>query len=123
MTGVRYGLLDLDWLLASLRLWLPTGAGAATLAVDGAKGLTAVEGFFLARLYMYRQVYLHKAVRAAEVMVHAIFRRLAARYGAGEHVPGTPAPMAKLLRRETIEPREYLQLDDAALDVALAHYG
>jgi hypothetical protein len=122
MTGVRYGLLDLDWLLASLRLWLPTGAGEATLAVDGAKGLTAVEGFFLARLYMYRQVYLHKAVRAAEVMVHAIFRRLAARYGGGERVPGTPAPMAKLLRRETIEPREYLQLDDAALDVALAHY-
>lgn len=122
MTGVRYGLLDLDWLLASLRLWLPEGASEATLAVDGAKGLTAVEGFFLARLYMYRQVYLHKAVRAAEVMVHAIFRRLADRHAEGDSVAGTPAAMAKLLRGEPIEVREYLELDDPALDVAFAHY-
>ena len=34
MTGVRYGLLDLDWLMASLRLYLPAGASAATLAID-----------------------------------------------------------------------------------------
>jgi HD superfamily phosphohydrolase len=76
MTGVRYGLLDLDWLLAALRLYLPDGDHAAALAVDGEKGLTAVEGFFLNRLYMYRQVYLHKAVRAADAVSRALFRRL-----------------------------------------------
>lgn len=122
MTGVRYGLLDLDWLLASLRLYLPVGASSATLAVDGAKGLTAVEGFFLARLYMYRQVYLHKAVRSAEVMVHAIFRRLRALYEHGGQVEGTPEPIAKLLRGEPIETREYLELDDPGFDVALARF-
>ena len=98
MTGVRYGLLDLDWLLGSLRLYLPAGASAATLAVDGAKGLTAVEGFFLARLYMYRQVYLHKAVRTAEVTIRALFRG------------------------QTISTAEYLDLDDSALEVAMWHY-
>lgn len=122
MTGVRYGLLDLDWLLASLRLYLPPGASAATLAVDGAKGLTAVEGFFLARLYMYRQVYLHKAVRAAEVAIRALFRRLHERIGAGEVVPGTPAAIVAAFRRAPISTAEYLELDDAVLETALSHY-
>jgi uncharacterized protein len=123
MTGVRYGLLDLDWLLASLRLYLPAGASAATLAVDGAKGLTAVESFFLARLYMYRQLYLHKAVRAAEVTIRALFRRL------GElledqraAVPGTPAAIVELFGGRELSTREYLDLDDSTLDQALWHY-
>ncbi len=122
MTGVRYGLLDLDWLLTSLRLYLPTGASAATLAVDGAKGLTAVEGFFLARLYMYRQVYLHKAVRAAEVMVRALFRRLVELHEHGGVVPGTPEALAILLRGDELPIAMYLDLDDSAFDTALWHY-
>ncbi len=122
MTGVRYGLLDLDWLLASLRLYLPAGASAATLAVDGAKGLTAVEGFFLARLYMYRQVYLHKAVRAAEVAVRALFRRLHERLDAGEEVPGTPAAIVDSFRGRAISTAAYLDLDDTSLETALWHY-
>ena len=123
MTGVRYGLLDLDWLLGSLRLYLPAGASAATLAVDGAKGLTAVEGFFLARLYMYRQVYLHKAVRTAEVTIRALFRRLAERLrDDGRPVAGTPAPITALFRGQTISTAEYLDLDDSALEVAMWHY-
>lgn len=123
MTGVRYGLLDLDWLLASLRLYLPEGGSAATLAVDGAKGLTAVEGFFLARLYMYRQVYLHKAVRSAEVTVRALFRRLRELHEhPGASVPGTPAPLAAVLRGEALSTDDYLALDDALLETALWHY-
>ncbi|HET6583953.1 MAG TPA: hypothetical protein VFG69_10900, partial [Nannocystaceae bacterium] len=115
MTGVRYGLLDLDWLLASLRLYLPAGASAATLAIDGAKGLTAVEGFYLARLYMYRQVYLHKAVRAAEAVLRALFRRLA-RIGAQ---PGTPPALATLIGGDSIDTSDYLDLDDHALESAI----
>jgi HD superfamily phosphohydrolase len=122
MTGVRYGLLDLDWLLASLRLYLPAGASAATLAVDGAKGLTAVEGFFLARLYMYRQVYLHKAVRAAEVTIRALFRRLAERLAEG-HVPeGTPPAVTDSFRGVAISTDAYLDLDDARLENTFWHY-
>ena len=123
MTGVRYGLLDLDWLLASLRLYLPKGARAATLAVDGAKGLTAVEGFFLARLYMYRQVYLHKAVRTAEVTIRALFRRLASRLAEDQRaVPGTPVAICELFEGREISTGAYLDLDDSMLENALWHY-
>ena len=111
MTGVRYGLLDLDWLLQSLRLHVPSGAQSASLAVDGEKGLTAVEGFFLARLYMYRQVYLHKTVRAAETGIRSLFRRIA-EIG---HTDGVPLPWAHLLRGEAIDTADYLALDDHVL--------
>ena len=118
MTGVRYGLLDVDWLLASLRLYVPAGSTSAKLAVDGEKGLTAVEGFFLARLYMYRQVYLHKAVRAAEMMIRALFRRLCE---LGPE-PGTPPAIEAMLRGHAVPVGEYLRLDDYALGEAIAAY-
>ncbi|MCA9704308.1 MAG: HD domain-containing protein [Myxococcales bacterium] len=118
MTGVRYGLLDLDWLLAALRLYLPPGDTAAALAVDGEKGLTAVEGFFLNRLYMYRQVYLHKAVRAADAVSRALFGRLRA---LGPQ-PGTPPALETLLRGEAVGTAAFLQLDDAALQEAIRRY-
>lgn len=124
MTGVRYGTLDLDWLLASLRLHSTTPDEASgqspvtVLAVDGGKGLTAVEGFFLARLHMYRQVYLHKAVRAAEVMVRALFQRLL-ELGAPA---GTPPAMAKWLGGAKLNTQEYLSLDDQSLEVTWALY-
>ncbi len=118
MTGVRYGLLDLDWLLAALRLHLPPGEEAAALAVDGEKGLTAVEGFFLNRLYMYRQVYLHKAVRAADAVSRALFLRL---QNLGP-VPGTPPALEALLRGESVSTRAFLQLDDASLRAAVRVY-
>lgn len=118
MTGVRYGLLDVEWLMASLRLYTPGPGEPARLAVDGAKGLTAVEGFFMARLYMYRQVYLHKAVRAAEVLMSALFRRLAE---LGPE-PGTPTAITAMLEGSEIETKAYLALDDHSLEHALATY-
>ena len=118
MTGVRYGVLDLDWLLQSMRLMVAPGEQRARMAVDGEKGLTAVEGFFLGRLYMYRQVYLHKAVRAAESVMRALFRRLSEI----DPQPGTPAGMAKLLRGEAPAMGEFLDLDDHAFETALKQY-
>ncbi|MEM6989218.1 MAG: HD domain-containing protein [Myxococcota bacterium] len=118
MTGVRYGLLDLDWLLQALRLHVVPGQTAASLAVDGEKGLTAVEGFFLGRLYMYRQVYLHKAVRAAEAVLVALFRRLTDL----DRQPGTTAGLERLLRGQDVSVSTYLQLDDHAIEAALRAY-
>jgi len=115
MTGVRYGLLDLDWLLTALRLYLPPGGKAATLAVDGEKGLTAVEGFFLNRLYMYRQVYLHKAVRAADAVSRALFVRLHDL----DPQPGTPPALEALLRGRSVSTGAFLELDDSSLQSAI----
>ena len=47
------------------------------LAIEGRKGLPPIEGFFLARQFMYQQVYHHKATRAAESLIRAIFIRVA----------------------------------------------
>jgi hypothetical protein len=118
MTGVRYGVLDLDWLLQALRLYRAPGASSASLAVDGEKGLTAVEGFFLGRLYMYRQVYLHKAVRAAEVVMRALFLRLAEL----PPIAATPPGVQCLLDGRPLDSEALLELDDHVLDIAIRDY-
>jgi HD superfamily phosphohydrolase len=115
MTGVRYGLYDLPWLLRSIRV-VRNARGAATIAVDGSKGLPAVEGFFLARLFMYQQVYFHKASRAAESMIRALFARAAdlAKDGDGT-IADLPPVMDKMARGHRVTPGEYVSLDDGTL--------
>ncbi|MBL8602929.1 MAG: HD domain-containing protein [Myxococcales bacterium] len=113
MTGTRYGLYDLDWLLRSLRL--EPSRGGARLAVDGSKGLPAVEGYFLARLFIYQQVYFHKATRGAEAVLRAIFRRLADILGDGRVPAGTPQPLVAFARGEKVSVGAYLDLDDNVL--------
>jgi len=113
MTGTRYGVYDLDWLLRSLRLE-PDAAGPR-LAVDGNKGLPAVEGYFLARLFIYQQVYFHKATRAAEAVLRAIFRRLADVILDGRVPAGTPAQLTAFVRAQTVSVHDYLRLDDDQL--------
>src|SRR5690606_39405815 len=55
----------------------PCPAGEAPgLAIDGAKGLPAIEAFILARLFMFQQVYLHKATRSAEWMIRTILGQI-----------------------------------------------
>jgi len=76
-TGVRYGSFDLDWLLRSLRFGVPGRDGLApALAIDGSKGLPAIESFILARLFMFQQVYFHKASRASEWHFSRILARI-----------------------------------------------
>ena len=113
MTGVRYGLYDLPWLLRSLRV-THNAKGAATIAVDGSKGLPAVEGFFLARLFMYEQVYFHKASRAAERMIRAVFARAADLVREG-HSDALPPVLAKMALGQSVSPSEYVTLDDGTL--------
>ena len=75
MTGVRYGLYDLDWLLQALTVRVRRMA-AGSWRCEGRKGLPPAESFFLGRHFMYQQVYHHKATRAAEALVRAIFLRV-----------------------------------------------
>jgi HD superfamily phosphohydrolase len=121
-TGVRYGLYDLDWLLRSLR-FAPSGegavradaSGAPALAVDGAKGLRAIEAFMSARLFMFQEVYLHKAARAAEWMIRTILARAVMVLREGGSLDATPAAIASVARGEPISLADYLELDDGAL--------
>ena len=114
-TGVRYGVFDLDWLFRSLRFSPTENGEAPLLAIDGQKGLPAIEAFILARLFMFQQVYLHKATRAAEWMIRAILGRASLRIGEGMRLPGTPRAIELAAHGQAIVLADYLELDDAVL--------
>ncbi|MEY4577777.1 MAG: hypothetical protein RL701_2480 [Pseudomonadota bacterium] len=116
MTGVRYGIYDLDWLLRALSFGRIPGPDAEwVLAIEGRKGLPPIEGFFLARLYMYQQVYHHKATRAAEMLIRAIFLRVAALIRDGRVPAQTPTAVVASVRREPLPLGAYLAMDDVTL--------
>jgi HD superfamily phosphohydrolase len=115
MTGVRYGIYDLDWLLQALAFAeLPT-SGEWVLAIEGRKGLPPIEGFFLARQYMYQQVYHHKATRSAEALIRAIFIRAAELTAEGSLFTPMPIALANAVLGKPVSLGEYLALDDITL--------
>jgi len=120
MTGVRYGLFDLDWLLRSLRFAPTDEATAPSFAINGMKGLPAIEGFILARRFMFEQVYLHKATRAAESMIKAIFARAARVLLDGTRLDCVPTALELAARREPIPLGAYLDLDDIQVGAAFS---
>jgi HD superfamily phosphohydrolase len=126
MTGVAYGIYDLDWLLRALSFAeLPTEGGPAdrwVLAIEGRKGLPPIEAFFLARHFMYQQVYHHKATRAAECLVRAIFRRVAERIRDGAPPAAVPAALRAFVLAEPLDLPTYLELDDPMLMHCLAEW-
>ncbi len=119
-TGVRYGVFDLDWLLRSL-CFSPSKdeKQPPVLAIDGAKGLPAIEAFLIARLFMFQQVYLHKATRSAEWMIRAILSRAARLVGEGTRLEGTPRAIELAAHGQEIPLADYLELDDASLAMAM----
>lgn len=82
-TGVKYGLFDGERILETL---VPLKVGSVqhdlfaddrdgpVLAVN-AKGVLAVEEFLFSRYFMYWQVYLHRAVRSAELLLRLTLER------------------------------------------------
>ena len=120
MTGVRYGLYDLDWLLQALTFACVNGAWV--LAIQGRKGLPPVESFFLGRHFMHQQVYHHKATRAAEALVRAIFTRVRELiFDGSPPEPLLPAFRAAALG-ESLSLGEHLRMDDAELLTCLSEW-
>ncbi len=119
-TGVGYGQYDLPWLLRSLRFDDSASSGRATsegpgLAIDGDKGLAAIEAFLLARLFMFQQVYFHKSTRSAEWMIGAILRRAIAQLRDGTRLPSLPPGFAEVAAGDMPSLGQYLELDDQVL--------
>ena len=88
-TGVKYGLFDCERILATLTPLKATlsqsnlfeeASEGLVLAVTP-KGVLAVEEFLFSRYFMYWQVYLHRAVRSAELMLRLILKRAREVYG------------------------------------------
>ncbi len=109
MTGVKYGVYDLEWIIKSLEI-----NEAADQLYVSARGIYAVEDYLQARYYMFRQVYFHRSLRAAESVLHSVLRRALRLYATGGdiwHQPGLP--FEKILRAEKLSLAEHLSLDDA----------
>jgi len=125
MTGVRYGLYDLDWLLQAItlgRIEDEQGRPCTVLAVEGRKGLPPIESFFHARSSMYQQVYHHKAVRAAEVLVRMLFVRLRQLVACGRAPRDVPPGLGGALAGHGVSIGDFLDLDDAVMMAAFSSW-
>src|ERR1700730_8736744 len=85
MTGAKYGIYDLEWIINALAI----DEEADRIYVE-ARGLYAVEEYLQARYYMFRQVYFHRALRSAEAVLRAILRRALRLLESGETVWRAP---------------------------------
>ena len=70
MTGVKYGIFDLEWVLKSIEIDIENDR----LYVSP-RGLYAVEDYLQARYYMFRQVYFHRTLRSAEAVLRSTLSR------------------------------------------------
>jgi len=108
MTGVKYGNFDLEWIIQALEIDPMTGQ----LCV-GARGVLAAEEYLQSRYYMFRQVYFHRSLRAAEAVLMSVLRRaveLHERNRLDFVVKGSV--VERLLSGQRLRTSEYLRFDD-----------
>jgi HD superfamily phosphohydrolase len=109
MTGAKYGIYDLEWIINALAI-----DEEADRIYVAARGLYAVEEYLQARYHMFRQVYFHRTLRSAEVVLRSIIRRALKLFQDGDEVwHAKQTPFEKILGREPLTITEHLQLDDS----------
>jgi len=109
MTGAKYGIYDLEWIINALAI----DEEADRIYVQ-ARGLYAVEEYLQARYYMFRQVYFHRTLRSAEAVLRSLVRRALHLHQNGFFVwHATGTAFEKILRRESLTITEHLQVDDS----------
>jgi uncharacterized protein len=109
MTGAKYGVYDLEWIINALAI-----DEEGDRIYVAARGLYAVEEYLQARYYMFRQVYFHRTLRSAEAVLRSILRRALKLLEAGQslwYAPGTA--FEKVLRRSSLTLAEHLEMDDS----------
>jgi HD superfamily phosphohydrolase len=108
MTGAKYGIFDLEWIIKSINI----DAAEDRLYIS-APGLYAVEDYLQARYYMYRQVYFHRTLRSAEAVLKVLLRRALFLFNEGGDVwCNADTPMEKILSGKKLDLAEHLSLDD-----------
>ena len=118
MTGAKYGIYDMEWVLHALKI----DEQSDRVYVE-AKGLYAVEEYLQARYYMFRQVYFHRTLRSAEaVLVSTLMRarELIEQDELGFRMRGSV--FEKMLMGEAVTTSEYIQLDDTDLTFHLKQW-
>src|SRR5213078_2926882 len=109
MTGAKYGLYDLEWIINALQV-----DPAADRIYVTARGLHAVEEYLQARYYMFRQVYFHRTLRSAEAVLISALNRARTLIERGElNFRMAGSAFEKMLRRESLTATEHLSMDDS----------
>jgi uncharacterized protein len=109
MTGAKYGLFDLEWIINALQI-----DEQGDRIYVAARGIFAVEEYLQARYYMFRQVYFHRTLRSAEAVLRSALRRALELVERGEEVWCAPgASFEKVLRRQPLTIAEHLEIDDS----------
>lgn len=109
MTGAKYGLYDLEWIINALAIDEEKDRIYVT-----ARGIYAVEEYLQARYYMFRQVYYHRTLRSAEAVLRSILKRALELFAEGKeiwHAPNTA--FEKLLKKEKLTLTNHLEIDDS----------
>src|SRR5438034_6428985 len=109
MTGAKYGLYDLEWIINALQI-----DQERDRIYVAARGVFAVEEYLQARYYMFRQVYFHRTLRSAEAVLRSALLRALELVEKGASVwcaPGTS--FEKVLRRQALNITEHLEMDDS----------
>lgn len=124
-TGVKIGVYDFERILGMFQIYervADDGVTTRRLAVNH-RAREAVEGYLIARFHMFKQVYLHKAVRAAEKMLEAVLRRGRELMTAGHTFdPPLDTGLRRLLGAEPLDAAQYVLLDDTDVWMALKHW-
>jgi hypothetical protein len=109
MTGAKYGIYDLEWIINALAV-----DEANDRIYVAARGIYAVEEYLQARYYMFRQVYFHRTLRSAEAVLRSTLRRALALVAEQADVWCAPATaFAKMLHREPLTIMDHLEMDDS----------
>ncbi|MCL2674338.1 MAG: HD domain-containing protein [Defluviitaleaceae bacterium] len=74
MTGAGYGNFDIEWLFNVLRVGVVDEQ--VEIGLDLGKGLSVAEDFVMARIYMFRNIYLHKTSIIAQKMLELLLERV-----------------------------------------------
>jgi HD superfamily phosphohydrolase len=109
MTGAKYGLYDLEWIINALQI-----DEEGDRIYVAARGIYAVEEYLQARYYMFRQVYFHRTLRSAEAVLRSALRRALKLVEEGKPVWCAPrTSFEKILQRQTLTITEHLEMDDS----------
>ena len=109
MTGAKYGIYDLEWIINALSI-----DEEGDRIYVAARGLYAVEEYLQARYYMFRQVYFHRTLRSAEAVLRSIMRRALQLLETGRPIwYAADTAFEKALRREPSTILEHLEVDDS----------
>lgn len=116
-TGTHYGQFNLDWLIHHI---VVNGRDGALMLDE--KALVEAESYVFARHHMYRTVYFHKTLGAAQVMLNALLRRFQELLGecASDEarrgiVPECPPVVIRALGSNEVPLDAYFALDDYAM--------